>query len=72
MQTNLSMEITNLNSDLKNAQFELKFGIKTNLGMQNPNMDEIFENLKKLGVATPQNGALTPKKGSKYEIPRLT
>ena len=28
-------------------------------------MDEIFENLKKVGVAVPQNGALTPKKGAK-------
>ena len=43
----------------------MKFGTKTNLGTQNPNMDEIFENFKKWAGQFPQNGALTPKNGSK-------
>ena len=38
----------------QNAQFELKYGTKANLGTQNPNMDEIFENLKKWAGHAPK------------------
>ena len=56
-------------SKFQNAQFELKFGTKANLGTQNPNMDEIFENLKKGGGATPKMGHLPLKMWQNMRYP---